>query len=200
MAVSVETVTITKQACLLLERSPPVSLEDGTDLARDLLLFYPEASARSLEAADWSFASRLAFLPPIGELPAGSVADPDLPFVFAYPPHCARLLEVGTGYEVWRRDAEAIRCDTAGPLRVRYTDKAVAENLWPAEFRTVVGLQLAIMLAPMWLQTGSKIERLQAAFDQAMRQARRNLAQDASPARYDGLPDRGHWPAAVGRA
>lgn len=193
MPVSVETTRIAQLACLTLERSPPASLEDDTDLARDLLAFYPDARDRCLEAGDWSFASTLVYLPEVSDLPDGYAADSDLPYLYAVPPDARRLLEVGTGLHRWRRDGVGIRADAPAPLRLRYTAAEPAESQWPAEFRTAVAMALAVLLAPRWLQTASKADNIERRAAQALKQAMRNHAADASQARYDGLTDAGDW-------
>lgn len=183
---------IARQACLAMERTAPSSLEDDSDLSRDLLAFYPEARDKLLEAADWSFASKLAYLPP-RPLAGGEAEDADLPHTYAIPPDAQKILEVGTGMEAWRRDALGIRADVAPPLRVRYTARSIAEAAWPAEFRSAVALELAVILAPKWLQTANKMQDIERRAENALKKAMRNLSRDASAARYDGLPEQGDW-------
>lgn len=183
---------IARQACVAMERTPPSSLDDDTDLARDLKDFYEDARDQCLEAADWSFASKLAFLPPL-VVTGDYVQDPDLPFLYAYPQDAKMLLEVGNGLDRWRRDAVGIRADVAPPLRVRYTARYIAEARWPAEFRQAVALALAVMLAPKWLQTATKQQDIERRAEKALKKAMRNHARDASPARYDGLDEQGDW-------
>lgn len=183
---------IARQACIAMERTAPSSLDDDSDLARDIGAFYPEVRDRLLEAADWSFASKLAYLPP-RPLAEGEAVDADLPHTYAFPADALKLLEVGTGLEKWRRDALGLRADVAPPLRVRYTAGSVAEAAWPAEFRAAVSLALAVELAPKWLQTATRMQDIERRAEKALNKAMRNHSRDASPARYDGLDDQGDW-------
>lgn len=192
MTVSADVARIARAACIALEVTAPASIEDDSDLARDLLDFYGDARDRCLEGADWSFASVLVHLPQMTPL-SGTAVDADLPYTYAVPSDCRRILEVGDLDTRWRRDAIGIRADAAAPLRLRYTAASPKESLWPGEFRTAVALTLATMLAAKWLPVASKIEALERRAGAAMKQAMRNHAADASAARYDGGPDEGDW-------
>ena len=155
---------------------------------------YPVALNTCLEYADWSFASVQRILPQ-ASLPIGSGADPDLPYFFELPAGMVRLHEVGDadGTAGWRRDAEGLRCDTAGPLRIRFTAIVADETALPAHFQTAVALHLAALLAPRWMPTASKQDRIEARARDALAQAARQDARQASSQRYDGLPDTGDW-------
>lgn len=192
MTVPVAIAEIAQQACIALERTPPSSLDDDTDLARALAAFYPMALERCLEAADWSFASRLAYLPPVA-LANDVTRDVDLPYPYSMPADCSRLIEVGGGIDAWRRDGDVIWASAPPPLRVRYTFVPAAETRLPAEFRSAVAHTLALILAPIWLQTASKMESIERRAGADLKRAMRNHARDASPVRYDGQPDQGDW-------
>lgn len=189
MPSSPATASILTEACIALERTAPSSLEDGTELARDLAELYPRAVKRCLEAGDWSFAGRIASLPEL----AADGADDDLPYRYALPADCVAIREVNNGLDQWRRDADCIRCDAPAPLRLRYLRGDVPEDQWPAEFASAVALTWAAMLAPKWLQTAAKVEALASAARRALGQAMRNHARDGSPVRYDGGLDEGDW-------
>jgi len=78
-------------------------------------------------------------------------------------------------------------------LRIRYTARLADQSAYPAEFRAAVAMTLALILAPTWLQTASKIDAIEARAARAIKQAMRNHARDASPARYDGGREEGDW-------
>jgi hypothetical protein len=184
--------TIVAQAFRFMEASPISSFDDDSEQAQAAAEQYPTALAQCLEAADWSFASTLAFLPP-AELPVTGVADPDLPYLFALPGACVRVQEVGDGDVRWRRDSLGLRADDVGPLRIRYTATVSNETSLPANFRLAVALHLAVLLGPRWLTTQSKMQALQSQAEDALKKAIRQDARNASSARYDGGADEGDW-------
>ena len=184
--------TIAAQAFRFMEMSPISSFDDETEQALAANEQYPVAMSLCLEAMDWSFASVLANLPEVVPGPTDA-ADPDMPYLYAMPGDLVRLHEVGELGTQWRRDRSGIRADAAAPLRVRYTAKVTNEADLPATFQTAVALQLALLLAPRWLHTQSKIADLDQKFSRMLKAAMKQDSQMASSARYDGLPDQPDW-------
>lgn len=185
---------IVAQAFRFMEVTPPSSLADDTDKAAAANEQYPVALRICLEAADFSFASVLENLP-LYTLPAPYAADAALPYTYKLPGQLVRLHEVGDEATKWRLDAIALRADAAAPLRIRYTAMVTNEDSLPATFQTAVALQLAVLLSPVWLTTGSKIEAIHQQLRIAMTEAKRQDARMASAARYDGLDDQPDWAA-----
>lgn len=190
------TSSIVSQAFRMMELTPPSSLDDDDEKAAAAKEQYDVALRMCLEAADWSFASTLEHLPP-AVLPETEAADADLPYIYILPGNLVRLHEVGDIDTAWRVDAigesHAIRSDCPAPLRVRYTAKVENEARLPATFQTAVAAQLALLLAPRWQPTTSKISLIADQHAQLMREAIRRDARMASQARYDGLSDQGDW-------
>ena len=190
------TSTIVSQAFRMMELTPPSSLDDDSEKSASAKEQYDIALNMCLEAADWSFASTLAHLP-AAVLPTTAAADAELPHVYTLPGDLVRLHEVGDGTTNWRVDAigetSAIRANQEAPLRVRYTAKVTNEARLPATFQTAVAAQLALLLAPRWQPTTSKIGLISDQHQQLMREAMRRDARMASQARYDGLNDQGDW-------
>lgn len=180
----------------MMELTPPSSLDDDSEKAAAANEQYDIALRMCLEAADWSFASTLAFLPP-AVLPDAEAADPDLPYIYTLPGNLVRLHEVGDIDAAWRLDIidgnQTIRADQAAPLRVRYTAKIENEARLPATFQTAVAAQLALLLAPRWQPTTSKISMIADQHAQLLREALRRDSRMASQSRYDGQPDQGDW-------
>lgn len=176
--------SIPAQAFRFMELAPISSFGDDTPHAQDAADQYPIARRMCLEACDWSFASRVAALPP-RSLPSYD-PDPDLHWAFAAPGDCVRLIEVGDPWVTWRRDGNLIRADQAGPLRVRYTADVTDEGQMPALFQTAVALRLAALLAPMWVGSDSKTQSLDQRAALALQAAMRTDARQASQQRYDG--------------
>ncbi len=186
------TSSIVAQAFRCMEVTPPSSLDDDSQKAAAAKEQYDVALRMALEAADWSFASTLVALP-LYTLPLAAAADPDLPYSYSLPGDLVRLHEVEDGSVKWRRDAVALRANVAAPLRIRYTAMVTNEAALPATFQIVVALQLALLLAPQWLTTVGKIERLEGAHARALTEAKRQDARMAAQARYDGLEDQDDW-------
>lgn len=185
---------IAKQACLLMEVAPISSFGDGSELAVSMGDIYPVVVQGALEAADWDFASVLAWLP--AAVPgATDAADPDLPYLYQPPGDLVKLREVGDADTKWRLDRGWLRASDGAPLRARYTATCDTEARMPAEFRLAVALRLAALLGPRYLGTQSKTADLRAQAESALKSAMRACARSASDERYDGLPDPGDWVA-----
>lgn len=173
-----------------MEAGPISSFADDTPQARAAAEQYPVAMAMCLEACDWSFASTYAALPALAEQ---AVIDPDLPHAFALPGDCLLIREIIDPAIRYRRDRDALRADAAGPLRLRYTAMIENEAALPATFRTAVAYRLASIIAPQWLTVDTKLARLEARADAALRQAMAADRQQASWSRYDGRPEQVDW-------
>jgi hypothetical protein len=184
--------TIAAQAFRFIELGPISSFADDTEQAQAAAEQYPDAMAQCLERCDWSFASRLAFLPQTLLGPT-EAEDPDLPYVYTLPGDLIRLHEVGDDETAWRRDLSFLRADTPAPLRIRYTARPVNETALPATFRLAVSLGLGLLLAPRWLGTQSKIATLESRFEEALAMAMRQDRATASMQRYDGRPMQPDW-------
>lgn len=184
--------TIAAQAFRFMELGPVSSFSDDTEQAQSAAEQYPLAMASCLEACDWSFASVLAFLPEVAA-GVGHAVDEALPYSFLIPPDVVMLREVGSRAARWRRDRGILRANEPGPLKVRYTGQITDETNLPATFQAAVALRLASLLAPRWLGTASKIEALEARAAQSLKSAMANDAGNASPERYDGLPEQPDW-------
>lgn len=184
--------TIVASAFRYMELSPISSLADDSEEALAAGEQYPSALRECLEASDWSFASRLVFLPR-ALLPLTVAADPDLPYTYALPGDLVRIHEVGDAFAAWRRDMDSLRADHPGPLRLRYTAMISNEAALPATFRDAVALRLACLLGPRWLTTASKLDRLVQLQDRALKMAARQDGRNASPNRYDDNDAGGDW-------
>jgi hypothetical protein len=188
--------TIAAQAFRFMEMGPVSSFADDSPQAQDAAEQYPRAMGMCLEGYDWSFASTLAHLPEAVR-PATLAAEAALPYLYALPGDVIVLREVGAPDAFdrprWRLDRGFLRADAPGPLRVRYTGRIENEAILPSLFQTAVAAQLALLLAPRWLQTMSKIQWLRASLDDGMQAAIRADARMASAGRYDDRPEARDW-------
>lgn len=194
MPTPIATSTIAAQAFRAMEAGPISSFGDDTPQARAAAEQYPVAMMICLEAADWSFASVYAALPEIN-LTAPAVVDPDLPYSYALPGDCLLIREVIDPAIRYRRDRDALRANAAGPLRLRYTTMIDDESKLPATFRSAVAFRLASLIAPQWLTVDTKLARLEARAETALKQAMAADRQQASWSRYDARPDQSDWAA-----
>ncbi len=186
--------TIAQQAFREMELSPLNSFDDDSEQAQAAAEQYPEALGLVLETADWSFASVLAELS-ASDLPLGSAVDATLPYFYAPPGDAVKVRECGPERQNirWRRDRDGLRSEQAPPLRLRYTAMIADETQTSASFRLAVALQLAILLAPRWLGTATKIDALKRNFEMKLKKAQREDARNASDARYDNQPETEDW-------
>lgn len=176
-----------------MEISPISSFADDTEQAQSAIEQYPIALAQCLEAADWSFASQLVALP-LATLPENWISDPTLPYLYALPGDLVMIRQVGDyASTAWRRDQGYIWADAAAPLRLRYTKRITNEAALPATFQVAVAHALAMLLAPQWMATSSKIAEIEQRASYTLKTAMRNDSRMASAMRYDGRPMGGDW-------
>lgn len=177
------TAAIASQAFRAMEMAPFSSFADDTPQAQDAAEQYLIARRMCLEACDWSFASTVADLP----LKIDGVGDRDLPFVYALPGNCVRLIHPVDTYVRWRVDGRLLRADAKGPLTVRYTADVEDETILPAVFQTAVALRLAALLSPRWVGSDTKTRALEDGAELHLKNAMRQDARSASAQRYDGM-------------
>lgn len=180
----IATATIAAQAFRAMEMAPFSSFGDDTPIAQDVATQYPVALRMCLEASDWSFASRIAWLPAMIQ-PLASL-DADLPYTYALPGDCVRMLHPVDQWVRWRIDGMTIRADERPPLAVRYTALPQNEAQLPAWFQMAVAYRLAALLSSLWVGSDTKTQALENRAEIALKTAARNDARSASPTRYDG--------------
>lgn len=181
--------SIAAQAFRLMELAPISAFADDSEQATDAAQQYPLVLRAALEAADWSFASRLVALSEVAADPT-LAADPNLPHVYALPGDCVMLRELPDAGR-WRLDARFLRADRGAPLLVRYTALVEDETAMPAQFQAALAYQLALALGPRWMTTASKLDRLARDGGAIMERAQRSDARTASAAQHTA----GDWAA-----
>lgn len=193
MTVPIAAATILAQAFRIMEIAAPSSFADTSEKAAAALEQYPRARDMALEAHDWSFARRVATLPPLVPS-APDIADPDLPHTMALPGDCLVLRHVYGGDSfAWRIDGEMLRSARPAPLTIRYTYRHERENRLPQTFQLVIAYQLALLLAPRFVTTRTKSDTIRDEMSDAVRIARTNDQHSASHHRMDGTPEPGDW-------
>lgn len=189
----IATSNIVAQAFRFMELRPISSIADGSPQAQAAAEQYPDALNLCLEAYDWGFARRLVTLPPTETLPSGTGADPDLPGLFTLPADFLTLRHVYPEGLAFRIDQDVLRAAQVTALTIRYTARQSNEARMPPAFRTAVSCQLAVRLAPEWVQSRTKRETLAAELAEAMRAAIRAEHSSASHYRMDGRPEQADW-------
>lgn len=197
---------IAQQAFVELSLKPISSYGDDTPEAMEAAGALPRARAMVLGAYDWSYARKLVALPPLSEAAAAELAtDPDLPFAFALPAETETLRGLRNTAQPrchlqWRREGQVIRAD-ASAVSALITRNMEREDVMPATVQYAIALQLAVLLAPRYLSTRTKVADLGDKLTTAINRARSDDAQSASHHRLDGLhPSTGDdWVAQVTR-
>lgn len=185
--------TIAAQAFRFMELGAISSFADDSEQASAAAEQYPNALDMALETYDWSFARHLVTLSP-ATLGEGEIADPDLPHAYALPADCLALRNIHLGdCFAWRIDGRLIRADRADGLTIRYTRRITRETDLPRLFQVVVSYQLAILLAPRFIGSRTKLNDLKADLQNAFDVATRADAHTASHARLDGLGPQPDW-------
>lgn len=186
--------TILPQAFRLMEVTPPSSFDDASEQATAAKEQYNPALRIALESYDWSFARGVQALPALAALPAGEIADPDLPYAVSLPADFLILRKVyGEDCFNWRVDGRLLRSEQAGPVTIRYTRLIEREKYLPATFQLVVAYHLAVLLMNRFVKTRVKRNELKADLSDAVQAAQINDRHSARIGRIDGLPDSVDW-------
>lgn len=178
-------IDIARRAFVIMEVTPPNSFDDDTAIALEAQEQYPRAWRMALEGYDWSFARRVAVLPP-ATLPDLEAADPDLPYQFILPGDFLAMRHVheGTMFR-WRVDAASLlRTDREGPITIRYTVDRVDGTRVAETFKELVAHNLAVLLMPRHVGTRSKRDQIRADLQETAFVARSNDAHTASIAPF----------------
>lgn len=185
--------TIAQQAFRLMEMAPISSFSDDSEQAAAASEQYLPALDMMLESYDWSFARAIAQLAPVAPV-APEIADPDLPTIYGLPADLLQLRHVygGDGF-AWRVDGRLLRAEQGTAVTIRYTRRVDNEKMLPRLFQLAVSHQLALLLAPRFVQSRAKFETLRASLDDAAFAARRADAHSASGARIDGRQPAHDW-------
>ena len=119
-----------------------VSLDDDRTVARTLKSVWDIERKAALRDGSWNFAARRAEL--AAETDSGRVL---YPWTYAYPlpADCLRLIEVLdlNARADYQLEDKAVLCDSAGPLRVRYTIDVPELAKWDDLAASAFALRLA---------------------------------------------------------
>ena len=191
MPIAIAASTIVQQAFRFMEMRGAASFGDDSEQAIAAAEQYDIALAMVLAAYDWSFASVVSLAAEVD--PTSIIADPRLPFAFVLPDDCVMLREVIEPFCQYRADKGLLRTDCAGPLTARYTAAITNEKQIPATVQVAVALQLAVLLAPQYVEVQSKIDRIEARLSEAIKVAARTDGRTASPVSYSFAGAAGDW-------
>jgi len=147
----------------------------------------PQARDAALVLHPWNFAQRRASLPALAAAP-GSEWD----YQYQVPANCLRVLRVVSDnpHEPWAREGDAIMCNLAAPVAIRYIARVTDSGLWSPGFTDLVATMLAERLAVALTASQSARDGLVRLREDALRTARQSDAAE-------GTPDPAYGPANV---
>lgn len=194
-AVTVEDVA--NQALGLLAESPINSLDDDTKAARLLNLHYETTRQAELVKQAWAFAIFRESL----------AVDPDAPtsseyrYAFLVPDDALRVLPLtesgeANGYPIpWKMEGGLILTNYCGPRLVRFIGNMIDPGDWSPLFIEALAARLAMKIAIPLTQKPTFLTGAKNAYEEAIADARRMNAIEASsvPATVSWARERGDW-------
>lgn len=193
MSTSVANSEIVRQAFRLIDKAPITSFAEGSEEAEAAEELYHKALRLCLEESDWSFASQISELSAVTPTAPDYEADDDLPYAMNLPGDCVRMIEMRSTAVRWRVDRGYLRCDSEGPVKIRYTAMIEDESKLSASFATAVASRLAVELVQRWSTTQGRVQRIDQKAERDMIRAKYADRQSAHPVRYDGRDDERDW-------
>lgn len=184
--------TIPAQAFRNMGMDPIGSFADTTPEAAAAAEVYPTALKMVLEVAEWSFATRVVQL---GEATPTDdyTVDDDFPYAYVLPADLVALREVLALNADWRIDMGFLRTNVGSPLKIRYTAWIEREDQLPAHVQNAIALQMAVLLAPRYVQARTKQADLITMASNALDDALRYDGRNASPKSMSGAAWVGNW-------
>ena len=181
-------IDLVNRALVLLGEQPIMALDQPCKPARVASIMYEGALESELSGHPWHFAKKRQIL--------AEVDDPDAPdgeASYRLPSDWLQSLAVCTvsGEEDLQAVHEGayIRSPNPSGVMLSYLAKIDDPSAWPALFREVLVLRLAVDMAQSLTQSGGSRASLNQAYELALRKARHANAWMASPA---SLPV-SHW-------
>lgn len=166
-----------------------ISINDDVEAARVMRSLWDMTVDTVLAGHPWKFATLRTSLPALAAAP-----EYEWSLQYQLPDACLRLIQVSDDWVFYTQDApfftlegganggQYILTDETAPLRVRYVQRVTNVGLWPPLFARAVAMQLAADACEKLTQSNSKFESAMAAYEIAIRQARRASAIEMPPA------------------
>jgi hypothetical protein len=153
------------------------SLDDDRTVARKLKGVWDISRQAAIRDGAWNFASRRA------ALAAATVSDPATihPWAnrFPLPPESLRLIQVfDLHHSRWQAEDDAVLCDSAGPVRVRYAIDIDEPAKWDSLFVEAFARKLAIAAGPSIAGSNFSVEVATRWYDRAIAAAKRVDARE----------------------
>jgi hypothetical protein len=163
-----------------------VSPDDTSKLARNVRAVWDEVRREVLRAHNWNFAMTRASLPALASTDPEYDADAINPWTYVYPlptdyVRLAKIFDPALGKGEYQLENDGILCDEAGPLRIRYVYDRTEISAWDPKARKALALQIAWQIAPAMGVTGSKRERINRSYKEAIERARAVDAKENPP-------------------
>lgn len=177
---AVSDVDIANRALVKIGEQRITSFDDDNKASRAVKALYPTVRDSELRKHRWNFATKRAQLAALATAPAFG-------FDYAYqlPSDCLRVDFVGDFYpgvdlsdyrnadsSEWRVEARTILTNLSAPLNLRYGARITDPTQFDAMFVEALAAKLAIELADVLTQTGTRKEQAKADYQDAMRTAR----------------------------
>ena len=184
------TVQICNQALSKVGAARIIDLLDDTKNARILNAIFEVKRDAELAAHPWTFAIKRAKIPALSTAPAFG-------WLYSYPlpSDFLRLIEVGNETNLYDTDSgarfqvegNAILCDEASPLQIRYVYRVTNTGLFSALFVEALACRLAAEIAEELTQNSGKRDMAWAEYKEAIKQARRVNAIEQPPNKQPDL-------------
>ena len=198
---STSQVQVVNLALTKLGQDRLISISDDVEAGRIMRSLWDMTVDTVLADHPWKFATLRTTLPALADAPAYEWS-----LQYRLPDSCLRLIQVGDSWVFYTMDTpfftleggedggQYILTDEAAPLRVRYVQRVTNVGLWPPLFARAVAMQLAADSCEKITQSNSKYDAAVAAYELAIRRAKRASAIEMPPAQ---LPE-SSWLAARG--
>lgn len=166
-----------------------INITDDVEAVRVMRSLWDLAVDTVLAKHPWKFATLRTTLPALATAPAYEWS-----LQYQLPDACLRLVQVADDWVFYAQDVpfftleggpnggQYILTDEAAPLRVRYVQRVSNVGLWPPLFARAVAMHLAADACEKLTQSNSKFESAMAAYEIAIREAKRASAIELPPA------------------
>lgn len=162
---------IVNRGLIALGESPITSLDDAVKAARLAKEIWPEIRDDVLRLHPWNCASRREALAALATTPAFEWA-----YEYSWPADALRILTVNdedwAARVGWTVEGRKILTDWAAPLEVRFVFRQVDANTYDPLLRSALSARIAVELAMPLTQDRGKRADAEAAYKQALDDAR----------------------------
>lgn len=194
-------VSVVNLALTKLGQDRAVSIDDDVEAVRVMRSLWDDTRDAVLARFPWKFAIFRDSLPSLAAVPVGT----QWSVQFQLPEYALRLVQVQEDWIFYAADqlpfviegstsGQVILCNEVSPLFVRYVKRVTNVGLWPPLFARAVAMQLAADACEKLTQSSTKFQDAMAAYELAVREAKRQNGIELPPQRVQD----GSWVGARG--